>query len=347
MATYPNAPFAFASKDGRKGAVTGSAKDAKRILDADRSRRDKAGKDGKILNPNEVGGEWDGARVLNTTLGGAKRELTADDLVLFRRNIEALKQRNQGKKIQGGIRPAQVIQLSRDIDIERSNKQIRQAILMGGSSGKLRFQTNASGETPNVKYHYVNVELLDFQEFTAMPRTPKTKPLVAAKQLANSRIRFECDCGRHTFWYRYLATTGGWNMGREETGYPKERNPQLTGVACKHVLRVMRELTAGMYVHGQLAKMMDSTAKQKRIRVTQKQADQQAKNQRYAPKVVSKTKAAKQAERILKNLVKEDVSTRPGVQTRDAAIKNIERQVATGALSRDDLVAILNKMDGK
>lgn len=341
---YGNAPSAFASNSDREGNLIGSHKDAQRIFKADRDRRDSAQ---GILNPNEVGGEWDGARELQTMLGGVKRDLTADDLAEFRRNVEGFKQRNQGKKIQGGIRPAQVIHLSRDVDIQRANRQITRAMLLGGSNGKLRFQTNASGNTPNVQYHYVNLELLDFQEFLAAPKTPAKNPLAAAKQLANSRIRFECDCGRHTFWYRYLATTGGWNTGREETGYPKERNPQLTGVACKHTLRVMRELTTGVYLHGRIAKMLDSNAKQKRIRVTQRQAEQQAKNQRHSPKVVSKTKAERQAERILKKLVGDEVKAKTGTQSRAAAVRNIERQVATGALSRDDLLAILSKMDGK
>ncbi len=57
--------------------------------------------------------------------------------------------------------------------------------------------------------------------------------------LTKSYLKFDCDCGRHRFWYRYISTIGGFNAGRDETGFPKIRNPQLTGVACKHVLRTL------------------------------------------------------------------------------------------------------------
>lgn len=37
----------------------------------------------------------------------------------------------------------------------------------------------------------------------------------------------------------YLNTVAGTVLGRKEGGFPKIRNPNMTGVACKHILRVM------------------------------------------------------------------------------------------------------------
>ncbi|MCV5390784.1 phage tail protein, partial [Escherichia coli] len=52
------------------------------------------------------------------------------------------------------------------------------------------------------------------------------------------RISFDCDCGRHQYWYRYLATMGNYCIAPpKEFAFPKIRNPELSGVACKHVLK--------------------------------------------------------------------------------------------------------------
>ena len=62
------------------------------------------------------------------------------------------------------------------------------------------------------------------------------------KAVIDGKINFDCDCGRHRYWYRYLATVGKYNFGIDENRYPSTRNPKLTGVACKHALRVMKHL---------------------------------------------------------------------------------------------------------
>jgi hypothetical protein len=106
------------------------------------------------------------------------------------------------------------------------------ALIQGG---KVHFVTNA-GPDSDVVRHHVNVRFLDFDAAVgASPNDPKK----VAKLVTGGRLTFDCDCGRHTFWYRYMATIGKYNEGRNETGFPKLKNPRLVGVACKHVLRTM------------------------------------------------------------------------------------------------------------
>lgn len=200
------------------------------------------------------------AGVMRTTLGnsfsqqGVLRDLTNDDLVEFDRKINAL----QGK-YQGGIKPSFVINAALAIDRQRAGKEIPWAHPVSsrffGKQAKDRslvvsFVTAASGKHGETK-HYVNVEFVQFEQITTHRLLSdeldarKKQAIADVKLLKDSLIKFDCDCGRHTYWYRYIASIGkfayiGNNpLGREETGFPKIRNPQLKGIACKHVLRTM------------------------------------------------------------------------------------------------------------
>lgn len=183
-----------------------------------------------ILRPNEVSGEYDAGRLLTTTLRGEVRALTQADIRAFQSNVQSLK-----KKFKGGITAQHVIDLALGSDKERANKQINMAVPASIQGGKVHFITNA-GPGSDVSRHHVHVEFLDFNAAVgASPNEPKK----LGKLVTAGRLLFDCDCGRHTFWYRYIATIGKYNTGRAETGYPKIRNPNLKGVACKHVLRTM------------------------------------------------------------------------------------------------------------
>ena len=60
-----------------------------------------------ILTPEDVRGEYDAGRLLMTTLGGAPRVLTNDDLRQFAHQAKQL-----GKRFTGGITARQVIDMS-------------------------------------------------------------------------------------------------------------------------------------------------------------------------------------------------------------------------------------------
>lgn len=183
-----------------------------------------------------AGDEYDVERVLFTTLGVQKgqkpRRITRDDIKAFQENIELL--RDQYK---GGITPQNVINLSMQDDIDRAIEQIHIALPIRREAGLVTFITNA-GPDSKKQNHFVDVL---FSRYDSVVSDIAKKPELKVKtKLAYSNIKFECDCERHTFWFRYLATTGGYGLGRKEGGFPKIRNPQLSGVACKHALRVMK-----------------------------------------------------------------------------------------------------------
>jgi hypothetical protein len=78
---------------------------------------------------------------------------------------------------------------------------------------------------------------LAFNELVFNPE--KVKSTTVQNRLSKGKVKYECDCRRFKFWFRYINTVAGTVLGRKEGGYPKIRNPQLSGVACKHILRVM------------------------------------------------------------------------------------------------------------
>lgn len=253
------------------GRISGSVSEAKAIARADAERRKEAS---TILTPNDLQGEYDAYRMLKTTLGGgAHRSLTSDDLAAFRHNAALA-----GKKFKGGITARQVIDYSLPADRNKARREILRATPSTAVKNQknnlaVRFITNASGRNGKGRHHV----LIEFEAFQTAVNSGAYKPERAAKLMSSDRLRFECTCGRHTFWYRYLATIGNYNAGRAEHGYPKIRNPNLKGIACKHVLRVMAEIEGSAYVNSFLANMIQQSRKQGdkvRVQMSQKQADE-------------------------------------------------------------------------
>jgi hypothetical protein len=201
-----------------------------------------------ILNPMEVYGEYDFGRMLFTTLGGQARPLTMDDLKQFRYQSQQL-----GKKFKGGIRTKQVIDASLPADRERANKQITMAIPVMNRAGTVHFQTNAGPDSDKTRHH-VYVQFLNYDATVA---SPKPADRIVGEML-KGYVKIECDCGRWRYWYRYIATIGRFNQGRPETGFPKIRNPNLHGVACKHILRVMQTVIGSPTFKGYAMRMIET-----------------------------------------------------------------------------------------
>ncbi len=270
-----------------KGAV-GEAK-ARAKADADRRAAAGTGDQSVILKPQDVRGDYDAARLLATTLGGKLRALTSDDLAAFRHNADLL-----GKRFRGGVTPRNVIDMSETVDRRRAREQITMAVPVSARGLKdnsrkidrleVRFLTNASKDSPDDRHH-VTVEFMGYP--VALASGAKRSAAKAASIMRRENVRFDCDCGRHTFWYRYLATIGNYNAGRPENGYPKIRNPNLAGMACKHVLRVMSEIEASGFVLSFLTRAIEKGRRSEdgsgSIRTSQKQASEQARKQAQRP----------------------------------------------------------------
>ncbi|MBU3847892.1 MAG: hypothetical protein H9855_13145 [Candidatus Acinetobacter avistercoris] len=198
------------------------------------SKDDKKGSKPTFLRPSDIAGDYDFKRALQTTLNmpeGMTRALTKEDLHAFAANVEQMQ-----KAYKGGITVDQVISLSRQEDIDRANQQIHVAMPTRRKENHVHFITNASRDS-DVNYHHVNVEFMAFNELVFHP--DRVKATTVQNRLSKGRVKFECDCGRFNYWFRYLNTVAGTVLGRKEGGFPKIRNPNTTGIACKHIIRVM------------------------------------------------------------------------------------------------------------
>ena len=243
----------------------------------DRTRRDNAEiRDATkpvFLRPSDLAGETNFSETLMTTLGGKLRTITTDDIKAFAHNVEVAK-----AKYKSGITPKQVVDWSLQADRDLANKQIPLCAPFSRKAGVQRFITNASAGSPD-KRHYVTVEFNNFSALVTAPR--KVGAAITRDQLANGTIKFDCDCGRHTYWFRYLATIGKYALGRLESGFPKIRNPNLQGVACKHVLRVMQFIISPsgvQYMRSQVDKdrrtQLGQTLKETEAQIKQRLAGQ-------------------------------------------------------------------------
>lgn len=173
-------------------------------------------------------------------------EFTIDDLKRF----VAANERAQ-KVFRREVRGVPLIQLEKSsdpADIQRS-RDVRSAMLYKVNKNLLHFSVSG-----NIKAHYqVRVRLEDWD--VALHST--ALPLVSARTAATGRISFDCSCGRHQFWYRYLTSIGGFDVNPpKEQDFPKIRNPGLKGCCCKHVLKVLRVLKSNT-VHAVLAKEIE------------------------------------------------------------------------------------------
>lgn len=222
-----------------------AAAEARRAAEADRARR--IADQSKILSADDMAGLYDPRRGLFTTIGGDFRPLTVDDLMAFKAAVHDVQRLHGQRKgnvpvpgASGGILAKQVINLSSPEDRQRASREIHTVIPLNNRGGVVHLQTNASAQS-DVARHHVMVHFLDYDAVLADGNTP----LEAAKRMLAGKLRFDCDCGRHTFWYRFIASIGNFNYGRPEDGFPRIRNPNLRGIACKHVIRVMATIGAG------------------------------------------------------------------------------------------------------
>ncbi len=199
---------------------------------------------GNILNLGDVLGlpPTRAERVLskiNQDKGAMTEALQLEDLKRFETSMRGLQDEFKRLGVQGGIHPRTVINKSLKVDIKRCQDEITLAApVRHDRNGTVVFRTNASHKSGD-SHHIVTVEFLNFQ--AALAGGNITNEL--ANQVSRGAIRFDCDCGRHRFWYRYIASVGGYAQGKPETGFPKVRNPNTKGIACKHALRVMLVLT--------------------------------------------------------------------------------------------------------
>jgi len=243
------------------GTVKGHVGEAKGRFAADARQRKEAEKASQsvILTDRDLRSGLDAGRVLFTTLNGGLTAITANELATFRHNMNLAKKQAGFKG--GGITARQVIDLASakplkyvngKSDIDKAKREITTAIPVSTRDDEVRFITNA-GEDSKAGRHHVTIRFMEFRnavDAVVAAGDDTQAPRRAANKMRKGMLKFDCSCERHRYFLRYVATIGGFNAGRDETGFPKIRNPNLKGVACKHVLRAMTELESSGAVLG-------------------------------------------------------------------------------------------------
>jgi hypothetical protein len=331
------------------GAVVAGRTAIKDAKDRDASQRIDLKHAGNLLKPKEVAGDYSAARLLATTLGGQLRPITSDDLRVFQATVKRL-----GKKFTGGITAKAVVDMSLRVDRDRANTEIRTAIPVSSKNGIVQFVTNA-GPQSNVSRHYVFVEFLNFSAAVASP----TKSSTTAKQVTEGRLRYKCDCGRHIFWFSYLCSVGKFVYGDPQINFPKIRNPKLVGVACKHVLRVMQQLSSPI-IKAQVEKMIEAGRNnidsKRRIlskKEAQAMADEQAKRQDWKRNRVEST--GERRLRLAQTRAIQAVVARAATPLRGMTARKVEtakkqfetnarKLMAMGVLTQKQLTTMLGKL---
>ncbi len=336
----------------------GFGKDLKERQKADRQQRrtaeeereskdDKKGSKPTFLRPADIAGDYDFKRALQTTLGmpeGVTRAITKEDIQAFAHNIEAI-----AENYKGGITVEQVIAFSTADDIKRANEQIHVAHPVRRKGGLVHFITNASRDS-DAQYHHVNVE---FQAFDSLIFNPEQiKMTTVQNRLAKGKVKFECDCGRFKYWYRYINTVGGTVLGRQEGGFPKIRNPNLTGIACKHILRVMHWIKSGHGVrymqqaldndrHKQVGTRYKQNKKDLSREISEQMVRAGTKRNQIVPKVQTEIKKLQdKAERRAKALL----AKQQQAITKSQALTKLKQLHQTGILSDAEYELLSKKL---
>ncbi|PHM39192.1 tail stability protein [Xenorhabdus mauleonii] len=185
---------------------------------------------------------------------GKKRDgtlFTQDDLKAFEQNRQ--KVRTGFQTGTAGITYPQLIASCTTIDVKRANNTvddgsgIKTAAFIGMEHNIALISVTASDQSKD-KHHRVKIRFEEWDTALEHLSVAENNTSRVVRQLCAGRMSFDCDCGRHHYWYRYIATAGNFAVSPpKEYIYPKIRNPNLKGVACKHVIHAMTRMQAGTW----------------------------------------------------------------------------------------------------
>ncbi len=178
---------------------------------------------------------------------GLTQRYTLADLKRFADTIN-----KAAKQYQSHTRGVPLLQLesaSLPIDKERARK-VRNARLYKIDGDMLYFRVTGV----QLPFYQVRIRMEDWGKLATRVHASASS---VAKMAAMGNLSIDCQCGRHQYWYRYLANIGGYDVNPpKEQGFPKIRNPTLTGCCCKHVLKVLAVLKTTA-IHNVLAREVE------------------------------------------------------------------------------------------
>ena len=164
----------------------------------------------------------------------ARRTLTPRIMGMRNRELEAFL--SLGKKKDGTYFTPEDI---RSFNTSRQAHKTKFKTFLGLKHNLALISVNASDESVH-QHHRVRIRFEEWDKAVEEIAEDGAKKARIAADLCKGRVSFDCDCGRHQYWYRYMATAGNYAVAPpKEYAFPKIRNPDLTGVACKHVLHAM------------------------------------------------------------------------------------------------------------
>lgn len=176
---------------------------------------------------------------------------TLDDLKGFEK--QRGKARTEFDNKTAGITYAQLVASSQAIDIKRANNTvddgsgIKRATPVSLKHNVINIRVEASDISAH-QHHLVRVRFEEWDQLVEDIAEDDKAAQKVTKSLCAGRVSFDCDCGRHQYWYRYIATAGNFALAPpKEYAYPKIRNPKLQGVACKHVIHAMTRLQSATW----------------------------------------------------------------------------------------------------
>ncbi|MDC5753603.1 hypothetical protein [Vibrio europaeus] len=197
----------------------------------------------------------------NGGLGGA---FTRDDLLDMKRQSDLVKKKfGAGSP---GIHIHEIIANSRSIDIKRANNQVDdgsgvKSAHIAQIKGDLFTWTVDASDKNGADHHRVKIRLEQLDDALNEVTESRRETALLAKSVVKGRISFDCSCGRHQYWYRYKATAGNYCVAPpKEFSPPMQTNATLTGVACKHVLLVIKKIDSPSFAN-RLASDMQRQAK--------------------------------------------------------------------------------------
>jgi hypothetical protein len=177
---------------------------------------------------------------------------SVEDLKQFQESLKRVKANNRSNV--AGMPLVALDNASHAADKRKMREEIRSATLYKINGNMLAFRVAGSGRHKQ-QYYQVRIRLEQWHDLMTDARTF----LAGARAAAVGNISFDCTCGRHQYWFRYLATMSNCAVAPKEKDFPKIRNPKLSGFCCKHVLKVFQQLKSGS-VHNFLAKEMERQA---------------------------------------------------------------------------------------
>lgn len=281
---------------------------------------------------------------------------TREDLLALEKSKKDFERKYDRKT--AGISYAQIVSASRSIDIKRANNQVTDgsgittAHVVAIKANVVKFRVKASLKNGDDD-HMVNIRIESWDDCMQNAEVSTKGYQKATAKAVRDRLSLSCDCGRHQYWYRYLATIGNYCVAPpKEFSPPKVRNPNFTGVACKHVLHVVNKLQSPTWANQlaiQMKKQASKTGYGDDSRSNHIFSDEDIKKQSKTRKgkidhkaMQAEFKKYEKRQAALGNKLKRDKKEidklRKGMTKRLGQLEKAKRQVAKEKKSKGDLI---------